>query len=190
MAKSPICSIDGCDKAPKYAGLCRPHYDRRLRHGDPLAGRTYRGAARDFVDYAASFDGDECLFWPFSAVDGYGVLRWGGATQRVNRVICSILYGDPQPRDEAAHSCGNGHLGCCNGRHLRWASPSANAADKFLHGTQPCGAQLPMAKLGADAVREIRSLRGLESKSSLAARFGVTRSAIGHIQARRTWRSI
>jgi hypothetical protein len=37
----PVCAIEGCGKGGKLVhGLCRNHYQRWRRYGDPLAGRT------------------------------------------------------------------------------------------------------------------------------------------------------
>lgn len=32
------CTIDGCEKSVRCRGLCKNHYDRLLKHGDPLGG--------------------------------------------------------------------------------------------------------------------------------------------------------
>src|SRR5690606_20841041 len=96
----------------------------------------------------------------------------------------------PTPRHEAAHSCGNGHLGCCNPRHLRWASHVANMADKVEHGTHQIGEKHGMARLTENDVRYIRKMRGKVSQQKVAAQFGVTFSAISCVQRRATWRHI
>lgn len=40
------CSIDGCERPVKSTlyKLCAPHYTRKMRHGDPLAGGPMRAA--------------------------------------------------------------------------------------------------------------------------------------------------
>ena len=39
------CSVEGCSKAPRSRGLCRSHYSRVLRYGDPTPRRGELGTA-------------------------------------------------------------------------------------------------------------------------------------------------
>lgn len=142
MASSRICSIDGCGK-PLYAhGFCQSH-NRRLRlYGDPLATGTPgrpRGLTPSFHylnEVAVPFKGDECLYWPFKVPkEGYPSFWHNGKSHRAHRYVCEAKNGlPPTAAHEAAHSCGNGHLGCINPGHLRWATRKENAADRSLHG--------------------------------------------------------
>lgn len=43
MATMRVCSIDGCEKKHYGRGWCSAHYQRWMRHGDPLAGTPSRG---------------------------------------------------------------------------------------------------------------------------------------------------
>jgi hypothetical protein len=132
MATRPICKIDGCGKSNEAHGLCRLHYRRWQRYGDPNLGKTGHGAARTFFETVVlAHESDECLLWPFALnYMGYGKL--GGRI--VSRLVCRAVYGPP-PRDhEAAHSCTNKN--CVSARHLRWATHKENEADKYLHGTR------------------------------------------------------
>jgi len=38
------CAVPNCDRKTKTAGLCGLHYQRKRRHGDPLAGRRLNGS--------------------------------------------------------------------------------------------------------------------------------------------------
>lgn len=93
------------------------------RHGEPLRWLL------DHVEYPEK----GCLIWPFARDGkGYGSLGKKGAHRR----MCEIVNGPaPTPKHHAAHSCGNGHLGCVHPRHVRWATCSENQMDRFLHGT-------------------------------------------------------
>jgi hypothetical protein len=106
----------------------------------------------------------------------------------VHRLVCEYVNGAaPTPRHHAAHSCGNGHLGCVTPRHLSWKTPSENADDKLVHGTAQRGEKHAHAKLTENQVRIIRELKGTASQTTLAERFGVSPTTIGQIHNRRVW---
>lgn len=138
MAKKPICTIDDCDKPVNCKGLCQMHYTRRHRHGDPLFTKTApEGAGLDFLHSLVKHSGEECVAWPYSRnPQGYGQTYYRAEVMGAHRVMCMLEYGGPpSDKHQAAHSCGKGHLGCVNPRHLRWATAQENIKDKFdLHG--------------------------------------------------------
>lgn len=134
------CSVDGCDRPAKTVKLCNAHYLRLRTRGDVLGtGKAMRGDPALFLtSVAAAYDGDDCLPWPYSRNEnGYGTLYAPkGETTVASRAVCELVHG-PAPSDThmAAHSCGKGHEGCVNPKHLRWATPLENSADKVIHGT-------------------------------------------------------
>lgn len=180
------CSIEGCEKPiiNGYHDLCWGHYQRRRRHGDPLAGRVNKGSLDNFVkNIAVVYEEDDCLIWPFGRTKkGYGC-----ATKiEAHRWVCFLSHGEPPAgKTDAAHSCGN-RL-CVNPKHLRWASRKENVADTLAHGTDNRGEKSPTSKLTADQVRQIRSLYGTMTVRELAAKFGVSGPTICNIQFRQTW---
>jgi hypothetical protein len=138
------------------------------------------------LDHAA-YQGDECLTWPFGrASNGYGSLSYKGKRHSAHRLMCTIAHGDALGM-LATHSCGNGHLGCVNPRHLRWGTNQDNMADKIAHDTHRRGERQWSSKLNEEAVRQIKGLLSTQSKSSLARKFRVSRSAITDIAQGRTW---
>lgn len=184
---SRICYLDGCDSPHHARGLCKIHYLRKSRYGDPYA-KTRPGngeARRYFLDVVLTYDGDECLVWPFFRdPQGYG--RVSG--QLVTRAACQMLYGDPPtPKHEAAHSCGKGHEGCCTPRHLSWKTRLENEADKETHGTKAIGQRNGQSRLTDANVQEIRSLKGVISQQEIGKRFGVSQSHVNDILNHRNW---
>jgi hypothetical protein len=143
------------------------------------------------IDHA-THDRDECLIWPFAVHhDGRGQVSIGMRTLQAHRVMCKLAHGDaPTERHEAAHSCGNGHLGCVNPRHLRWATSKENKADQLAHGTRVWGEKHPSHKLTRRAVRTIRSLADIKPREALAQEFGVHVLTIGKVIRRESWRHI
>ena len=190
MAISRICSIPGCGKLHYAKDLCDPHYKRLLRHGNPLGGKTDRGAAIRFYDEKVrSYGGDDCLIWPYDRRDtGYGSMSHNGKTVLVSRRICEEVNGPPPaPNHEAAHSCGKGHLGCVTKGHLSWKTSKENKADKLAHDTHDRGERNSQAKITESVALEIIALRGKESQSSIARRFGIVQQQVSRIQRGERW---
>lgn len=187
------CAIDGCDgnaaKNGAAMGWCRNHYIRWHRHGDPLGGRTSPGDLMRWIEAHVNHAEDECLLWPFGVrADGSGQITFRGNKTVSSRVMCILAHGEPpSPKHEAAHSCGNGHLACCNPRHLRWATHTENAADMLLHGTSCRGERHGASLLTLDNVREIRALAGTVKQRDLAARYGVCQATISRIITGSNW---
>lgn len=186
MAESRLCSIPGCGNRHDSHGYCGRHAKRYRRHGDPLAGGTANGAPAQFIEYALSQETDDCIIWPYAKTKrGYAQL---GDRKMVSRIICERAHGEPpSPGYEAAHSCGAGHLGCVNGRHIRWATHQENCADRADHDTNTVGSRNAMAKLTEGDVLEILRLRGVVSQATLACQFGISVATISLIQRRKRW---
>jgi hypothetical protein len=132
------CLIDGCQnsahrKDAGKKGWCSVHYQRWKAHGNPTDGRAYTGEPRQYLhDKVFSYDGDDCLVWPFARnAKGYGIIHGG----IVSRLVCEHVNGPPPtPEHQAAHSCGNGHEACCTKRHLSWKTAKENSDDRPIHG--------------------------------------------------------
>lgn len=192
MADVRICSVDGCDNRHFGRGFCNAHYYRWRKHGHPMMGGpalSAKGSPLAWMAERLHHGGADCLIWPFARNrNGYGSLKVMGRQINAHRWVCEQVHGPaPSQEHQAAHSCGKGRDGCVNPSHLRWATPSENAADKVLHGTTFRGKPGPHRKLTVDQVREIRALKGAVSQSELASRFGATQANIGLIQRRKTW---
>lgn len=130
---------------------------------------------------------DDCVLWDrgrFKA--GYGAVAIPN-TRKVaaaHRLSCEWAHGAPFDGAEAAHACGV--PACVNPRHLRWATPAENMADKSLHGTQPSGETIWNSMSEAD-VQQIVSLLGTASQRVIAAKFGVHQMTVSRISRGQHW---
>lgn len=152
-----------------------------------------RKTHRFIAEIAMPYSGDDCLIWPYKESGGYGALRmpvsrkWASA----HRLVCELVHGSPPSnKHHAAHSCGNGNLGCVNPKHLSWKTPKGNAQDRFKHGTDNGGERNGRAKLCKADVIRIRRLRGIERQSDLAKQYHVSDHLISAIHTGRRWRCV
>lgn len=196
MPEKPICKIPGCGKPVRYKRMCRLHYGRWVRTGDPgpllpKKIQTPRGAPMAFVEKLIASDWpDECVRWPFNCYpDGRGQVYFRGKVRPAARVVCILAHGEPPGPDmHAAHDCGKGHEACVNPGHLEWKTRSGNAQDTIRHGTSRRGDHGGAKKLDEATVRAIRSrLASGESGSSIARRYGIHRATVSDIKLRRLW---
>lgn len=189
------CKVDGCAGLHHAKGYCSKHVQRVKAHGSVEGSgvkRAARGAGIAFLREAVAHTGDECLIWPFGVKPGgYPLVYWERKNWGAHRLVCLLSHGEPpRGRELAAHSCGNGHLGCVNPRHLRWATPSENEADKVSHGRAVRGERHPLSKLTEAAVSDIRAKRGIETQVALAARHGVSQAAVSRVQLGNGWNHV
>lgn len=184
-----VCTWPGCDRGgPIRRGYCDLHYLRWRRHGDPSKGHRSPGEARAFVEAAAASSTDDCILWPYPLLDsGYGQLAVNGRRWTAHRLALVMASGVDRDGMHAAHGdCHN--RACINPRHLYWATPSGNAADKVRDGTSQRGHRAGRAKLTEADVYSIRSaLADGEYQTVVAARFGVSQTTISSIATGQTW---
>lgn len=133
--------------------------------------------AKWLFDHAA-YAGDDCLAWPFSRhPTGYGSFGYLGEMHYAHRFMCEIAHGDaPFDKTYASHSCGNGHKGCVNPKHLSWKTPTDNQLDRGRHGTKARGGRV--TSFTARQVTEMRRLRATKTQEQIAKIFNTTRSTI------------
>lgn len=184
------CSVEGCDRWHHGNGFCTMHWRRVRKNGSTETTLRERGLA--LATFKESMVGpfpDSCMIWPHCRNgSGYGYIWAEGQRFGVHRYTCLVTLGaPPTPEHVAAHSCGNGHLGCFNPLHLRWATTSDNFADKLIHGTHTCGESHPRSKITEAQAREIRGLRGVEAQRATADRFGISQQQVSRIQSGKKW---
>lgn len=187
-----VCGVDDCQSRAVSNGLCGKHQLRMRRHGDPThTKRAANGETQVYLDdLLSAAHGDECIIWPYARnAQGYGVGSFGeGITSIASRLVCERVYGPPPgPCFDAAHSCGNGNLGCVNPRHLSWKTKSENQEDRVAHGTSNRGERCGAAKLTEKQVRWIRSMAGTMTHSEIGACLDVHRRTVGNIINRKIW---
>lgn len=191
LSPKGYCTIAGCDKIHYARGWCTMHYARWLRTGDPtICRKASPGIPYKFLmEKVFTYDGDECLKWPYAHTAGRGVLWLDGKRCLVPRLACESIHGPPPtPKHEEAHECGKGHEGCCTPKHLTWKTSSENEADKIRHGTSPRGEKCGTAKLKAPQVAEIRLLLlGAVKQREIAEQYGVSQALISRIKIGKAW---
>lgn len=167
------CAIPGCPEIGSSARqmLCSGHTHRKHRYGDPLAGvrgkRAKNGIPYQWLLEHIGHQARECLIWPFARRNqGYGgVVTPDGRMMGAHREMCIQAHGlPPFPDAIAAHSCGNGHVGCVNPKHLGWATTRENSLDKNVHRA---------SSLTEIQIRAMRLLAGSFSVPELADIFGI-----------------
>ena len=188
-----LCKFPGCDRRHEALGWCKSHYRRWRVYGDPAAGKTiWWVGLKFFNNVVLPYDGDDCLVWPFArSRKGYATIYYNGNKMEAHRLACIKTYGPPPtPGHEAAHSCGKGHLGCVNPRHLSWKTPAENPKAKEFHGTILRGEDTGRAKLTNAQVREILSRRKEVRRKDWAAKYNVSPNTISNICTGRSWKCL
>ena len=184
-ANGQTCIVPGCERQTRGAsrGYCYTHYVRYLEVGEheKVASQIEaRGYCKEFISRASRHEDDTCLIWPYSrTTSGDGQYKINRKPVGAHRAVCLIAHGDPPScRHQAAHSCGN-RL-CVNPRHLRWATPSENHADKRRHGTSPSGDRQASARLTNEQAALV--FADERPQAVIAREFGVHRGVIYRIK--------
>lgn len=185
-----VCKVAGCGGEVEARGYCQKHYIRFRKYGSPEGFHPRHKRKIRWLESNSGHSGDECLTWPFSVGDhGRGTVTIDGRTWAAPRYMCLLARGaPPSPGHHAAHTCGNGHQGCVNPRHLVWKTPKENEADKVAHGTIRRGTAVNTNKIDEADVRKIREMilageRGVD----IARRYGITPAMVSRIKKRQAW---
>lgn len=193
---SEPCAFPGCPNhaSPKASkGLCGSHY-WQLHKGRSLTPLSYRrNVTEPWLREHVAHESDECLIWPFQRLqnDGRAAVKWKGTQTVAARVMCELAHGKPpSPRHEAAHSCGKGHEGCVNPKHLRWATHVENVADQLVHGTRVRGEIHYNAKLTEKRVLAIREFAETLPRKVVAELFGISVFHVNDVVNRYSWRHV
>jgi hypothetical protein len=202
----PKCVVDGCPNEArsligKYKDLCNKHRQRARKYGDPSFSKTAgTGEPDKFLIAAINYkccddenchNPEHCLIWPYyRGSTGYAIISRKKKPASATRIICEAVHGKPPTKKhEAAHSCGKGHLGCVNQRHLSWKTSEENKADQLLHGTRNRGARNGGAKITEAVAKQIKAEAALGNSTheAIAKRFGINRVTVTDIHLGRRW---
>ena len=194
-SKKRPCMIEQCANPQRSKGYCLAHYKRLLKYGNPLGGsrgmRAKDGEPLKWLLDHLNYEGKECLKWPFAdRGNGYGAITIeNGRTVGAHSHVCHHKYGPrPSANHVAAHSCGNGHKGCVNPNHLRWATMAENSADRLIHGTDSRGEKSVNSRFSQSDIANIRaSYEAGETQVSIAARYKMTQGAVSNIILGKAW---
>lgn len=184
------CKIDGCNCKVAAWDMCQKHYLRTKAYGGYGATHERYMRKRKWLEANAAYGGEDCLKWPFSASShGRGTVTVDGKTMPAPRYMCILANGEPPTsKHHAAHTCGKGHEGCVNPKHLVWKTPKENEADKMKHGTLRRGTAVNTNKLNENDVRCIRELLTFGTSGvEIAKMYGITPAMVSRIKKRQAW---
>lgn len=198
-----ICVVGGCQREVEVNvhQVCRPHYKRLKRHGDPIAGgtrRTRNADAKEFLlfhgwDEVQRVDGlSPCWEWRGArSKQGYGRAddKYIGSSL-VHRLSYTVWNG-PLGEDEfACHRCDNPP--CMNPAHLFAGSRQDNVDDMISKERHAHGVKVPNHILTPEQVVEIRAkyIPYKYSQQRLADEYGVARTTIEQVTLGSTWKLV
>ncbi len=160
------------------------------KKGSSGGGNKGKGKCMAWLREHANHASTNCLKYPFAinSTTGYGTLGYMGKMMYAHRVMCEFKNGPPpSPQAEAAHTCGNGHMGCVNPNHLIWKTHQQNAQDRLAHGNYSLRKGVPRFLLTPEKAAQIKALKGQKTQFELAEMFGVSRCTISSIHCGRGW---
>lgn len=187
-----VCKVDGCVERGTSLGMCRRHYGRWRRYGDPLRVGNTQGmdllGKLEFYGWVVTEEG--CWEWSGNKfTNGYGQLYVAGRKALTHKLSYELWVGPIPEGHIVRHKCDN--RPCLNPDHLETGTQQDNHDDKWKRGRGLRGEASPSAKLKTEDVLEIRRCIAMgESRKSLSLRFGVTTGAIHSILSGTNWSHI
>lgn len=132
-------------------------------------------------------DDNQCWEWQGRRDPrGYGRIDIGGRPMLAHRI--AFRFANGYECENVCHSCDNPP--CCNPSHLWPGNPKLNAEDREvkgrgIHVTPKPGELNPASKLTEEQARYI--LASTKTLRALAAKFGVSATAIRYVRIGRNW---
>lgn len=173
------CERCGVQYHPRSGYENRSRFCSRACAGCLLGGER-RSALDRFWERVEKRGRDECWGWKGTATpDGYGWLSVRGHLTYAHRFSYELNIGVIPNKMFVCHACDNAR--CVNPAHLFVGLPSDNARDMARKGRQS-------SKISIVQARQIRASG--EGYAALAARFGITKSAVKAIKIGQNWKHV
>lgn len=140
-------------------------------------------STQKWIEDHKDYPHDYCLIWPFAreARVGRGVIGLPNAanSQWAHRVMCYAAHGPaPEGKPQAAHSCGNGDMGCVNPRHLSWQNNSQNQRTRYAQGRDNPNPAGNKGRFTPQQIADIRAKYGEFTQTKLAEMYGCSLGTI------------
>lgn len=117
---------------------------------------------------------------------GYPSVRFDKKNWSIHCLMAAAFIGPRPPGHHVRHLDGNPLNRALS--NIAYGTPAENVADKTVHGTMARGDDHGRSKLTEANVRVIRALLlATQTRRAIAARFGVSRTAIDDVWSGRTW---
>jgi hypothetical protein len=130
-----------------------------------------------------------CIEWQRTKVaSGYGQIWLRGKMVLVHREMTSLVYGQPEDKQMALHSCDN--PSCINPEHLSWGSHSQNMREMYSRGRAPEKKPRLDRRLTFEVAEIIRAkyASGEFSYKLLGSEYGLSDKSIEYIVKRKTYK--
>ena len=144
-----LCALDGCQRvvcSKSARGLCRPHYRKLMKYGDPLVTKLGRPVEVRFAEKIARSDG--CWNWiGRKNKQGYGIFTIGHTGKALAHRFAWQLEHGSAPMLHVLHKCDN--PSCVRPEHLFLGTQRDNLADMWTKGRgkpPPIGARWMVCK--------------------------------------------
>jgi hypothetical protein len=143
----------------------------------------------EFIAKLEAIEPDEngCRIWPGRLnINGRGPVKINGIRAMAHRWVLEHKLGRPiGALLLACHSCNV--RACVNADHIYEGTDQDNSDDRVISGRQAYGELHCTSKLTWSEVDQIRELRGRLSRNKIAAKFGVSPTAIGRVWKQKNW---
>lgn len=133
---------------------------------------------------------NECWnFTGFHTPNGYGQIKYHGHSIGAHRLAYILCINDIPDGMLVCHTCDN--RSCVNPEHLFLGTYQDNKDDCMAKDRHAYGPKIGISRVNEYQVREIRELLAQgSSMNSIAKRFNIGKTTVGHIRDGRTWRHV